>query len=132
MISPEKPAQSALKTSPPPEDIRKDPAGLSTVTGASEPLAASTGDGLAEDGIILRLKAVRDGRLHITIDGAVSQEYDLVAGDIVEWKAEKAFLLDVENAASVEGELNGVPLKPFGGQGQPAHMLISRDGVRKE
>ena len=50
----------------------------------------------------------------------------------MEWKAEKVFLLDIENAASVEGELNGVPLKPFGEQGQPAHMLISGDGARKE
>jgi len=132
MILPEKPAQSALKGPPPNENIQKDPAGLPAVKSASEPSAAKTGDGPVADGIILRLKAVRDGKLHITIDDAVSQEYDLVAGDIVEWKAEKAFLLDIENAASVEGELNGVPLKPFGEQGQPAHMLISSDGVHKE
>lgn len=133
MISPEKPAQSPLKGSPPPDaDIRKDPAEPPAVNNGSEPLAARTGDMPWANGIILRLKTVRDSKLHITIDGAVSQEYDLVTGDIVEWKAEKAFLLDIENAASVEGELNGVPLKPFGEQGQPAHMLISRDGVLKQ
>jgi cytoskeleton protein RodZ len=132
MIFPEKPAQSALKASPPAGNIQKDPAELSTVKSAPEPVAAKTGDRPAADGIILRLKTVRDGKLHITIDGAVSQEYDLVAGDIVEWKAEKTFLLDIENAASVEGELNGVPLKPFGEQGQSAHMLISADGAHKE
>jgi len=132
MVLPEKPAQSALKTSAPDGNILKDSAGLPAVKSASEPSAAKTGDGPVADGIILRLRAVRDGRLHITIDDAVSQEYDLVAGDIVEWKAEKAFLLDIENAASVEGELNGVQLKPFGEQGQPAHMLISSDGAHKE
>lgn len=131
-VSPEKPAQTVLKTSPPNGNIQKDPAGLPAAKDASEPSAPGTGDSRAADGIILRLKAVRDSRLHITIDGAVSQEYDLVAGDIVEWKAEKAFLLDIENAASVEGELNGVPLKPFGEPGQPAHMIISGDGARKE
>lgn len=129
MISPEKPVQSVLKPSPHNGNIRKDPAGPPAVT---EPLAARTGDMPGADGIILRLKTVRDSKLHITIDGAVSQEYDLVAGDIVEWKAEKAFLLDIENAASVEGELNGAPLQPFGEQGQPAHMLINRDGVHKK
>jgi cytoskeleton protein RodZ len=132
MILPEKPAQSSLQTSAPDGNILKAPAGLPAVKSAPEPSAAKTGDGPVADGIILRLKAVRDGKLHITIDDAVSQEYDLVAGDIVEWKAEKAFLLDIENAASVEGELNGVPLKPFGEQGQPAHMLISSDGAHKE
>src|SRR6185369_1279376 len=132
LILPEKPAQSALKVSPPNENIQEDPAGLPAVKSTSEPFAAKTGDRPAADGIILRLKAVRDGKLHITIDGAVSQEYDLVAGDIVEWKAEKAFLLDIEDAASVEGELNGVSLKPFGEQGQPAHMLLSGDGARKD
>ena len=132
MIFPGKPAPSALKTSPPDKNNQQDPTGLSAEKNAPGPLPARTADRPGADGIILRLKAVRDGRLHITIDGAVSQEYDLVAGDIVEWKAEKAFLLDIEDAASVEGELNGAPLKPFGEQGKPAHMLISGDGTNKE
>jgi len=34
-------------------------------------------------GLVLRLKAVSDGKIHITIDGSVSQDYDLVTGDIV-------------------------------------------------
>jgi cytoskeletal protein RodZ len=84
------------------------------------------------DGIILRLKAVQTGKLHITIDGAVSQEYDLNVGDLVEWKAEKMFLLELDNAASVEGDLNGKPLKPFGEPGKAAHLSIGVDGVRQE
>lgn len=84
------------------------------------------------DGIILRLKAVQPGKLHITIDGAVSQEYDLNVGDLVEWKAEKMFLLELDNAASVEGDLNGKPLKPFGEPGKAAHLSVGVDGVRQE
>lgn len=84
------------------------------------------------EGIILRLRVVQPGKLHITIDGAVSQEYDLNEGDLVEWKAAKTFLLELDNAASVEGDLNGKPLKPFGEPGRPAHLSIGADGVRQE
>ena len=84
------------------------------------------------EGIVLRLKAVSDGKVHIIIDGSVSQEYDLVAGDLVEWKAASAFTLDLENGASVEGELDGKPLQPFGDPGKAAHLLIRQDGIHKE
>lgn len=83
-------------------------------------------------GIVLRLKAISDGKIHITIDGAISQEYDLVAGDIVEWKAENSFLLDLDNAASVEGELDGSKLGSFGEQGKAAHLVLKADGIHKE
>jgi len=83
-------------------------------------------------GLVLRLKAVSDGKIHITIDGSVSQEYDLVTGDLVEWKAENAFMLDLDNAASVEGELDGVKLDPFGEPGSAAHLKLTADGVHKE
>ncbi len=84
------------------------------------------------EGIILRLKAVQTGKLHITIDGAVSQEYDLNVGDLVEWKAEKMFLLELDNAGSVEGDLNGRPLQPLGEPGRAAHLVIGADGVRQQ
>jgi len=82
--------------------------------------------------IVLRLKAVQNGKLHITIDGAVSQEYDLNVGDLVEWKAETMFLLELDNAGSVEAELNGNPLKPFGDSGRSAHLTIRADGIHKD
>jgi cytoskeleton protein RodZ len=132
MVLPQKPAQSELIAPPHIENIQKDTANPTTANSPPAPSAVKIGERPAADGIVLRLKAVSDGKLHITIDGAVSQEYDLVAGDLVEWKAEKAFLLDIENAASVEGELNGVHLKPFGEQGKPAHMIISGDGAHNE
>lgn len=90
------------------------------------------GDNSHNEGIVLRLKAVSDGKVHIIIDGSVSQEYALVAGDLVEWKAASAFTLDLENAASVEGELDGKPLQPFGNPGKAAHLLIRKDGIHME
>jgi len=83
-------------------------------------------------GIILRLKAVSDGKIHITIDDSVSQDYDLVTGDIVEWKAETAIRLDLDSAGSVEGELDGVKLPPFGEDGKAAHLVLKADGIHNE
>ncbi len=89
-------------------------------------------EGTLRDGIILRLKVVQAGRLHITIDGAVSQEYDLNEGDLVEWKAEKVFLLELDNAGSVEGDLNGTPLQHLGEPGRAAHLRVDSEGVRPQ
>lgn len=80
-------------------------------------------------GIILRLRAIEDGNLDITIDNMISQHYDLKAGDIIEWKGEKVFSLDLQNAGGVEAELNGRVLAPFGEKGQQAHIRLSPAGV---
>jgi hypothetical protein len=105
------------------------PAKIETPAAATS-VPAGNSEVSAEAGIVLRLKAVSNGRLHITIDGSVSQEYDLVSGDMVEWKAEKMFLLDLENAGSVEGELDNTPLKSFGPAGKAAHLIIRQNGVQ--
>ncbi|NVN99332.1 MAG: helix-turn-helix domain-containing protein [Geobacteraceae bacterium] len=104
---------------------------VATGTPAS-PLLQSVPKAVDSQGIILRLKAITDGRIHITLDGSISQDYDLVTGDLVEWKAENNFLLDLDNAASVEGELDGVKLGVFGDPGKAAHLLLKADGVHKE
>jgi cytoskeletal protein RodZ len=74
-------------------------------------------------GIILRLKVSQDSSLNITIDD-FSQQYDLKAGDLIEWKADRQFILDLGNAGGVEAELNGRTLKPLGEKGQPAHVVL--------
>jgi len=89
----------------------------------------ATGDGVRPSGIILKLKVNEDCWLNITIDETVSQQYDLKAGDLIEWKGEKVFALDLGNAGGVEAELNGKPLKPFGGQGKTVHVLLKGVGA---
>ena len=103
-------------------------------TPQSEPVTLPTpqAEGGGQQGIILRLKAVSDGKIHITIDDSVSQDYDLVTGDLVEWKAETAIRLDLDSAGSVEGELDGVKLPPFGEPGKAAHLVLKSDGIHKE
>jgi cytoskeletal protein RodZ len=78
-------------------------------------------------GIILKLKVNQDCWLSITIDDLTTQQYDLKAGDLIEWKGEKVFALDLGNAGGVEAELNGRSLPPFGGQGKSVHVVL-KDG----
>lgn len=79
---------------------------------------------------ILRMKVTSDSTLSVTIDGSTAQDYELDAGDIIEWKAEKSMALELSNAGGVEAELNGVPLKPFGPAGNPAYVVLDAEGVR--
>ena len=84
-------------------------------------VAADTG---SPKGIILRLKVNQDCWLNITIDNTVSQQYNLKAGDLIEWKGEKVFTLDIGNAGGIDGEFNGRPLGPFGEPGKTAHVTL--------
>jgi cytoskeleton protein RodZ len=120
---------------PPPRQERLSSAAAAPAPTAAQPAAAPesapTGDE-AGHGIVLRLKVVQDSPLQITIDGAVSQQYELKAGDLIEWKGERMFSLELGNAAGVEAELNGVPLKSFGEAGKAVRLVIRADGVYPE
>ena len=78
-------------------------------------------------GIIVRLKVVQNGSLAVSIDGAGSQGFDLTSGDVFEWKADRTIALELANAASVEAELNGKPLKSFVA---PAYVVLDVNGVK--
>jgi cytoskeleton protein RodZ len=98
---------------------------VAVVTPQAEPLPASVP--LPSQGIILRLKVNQDSPLSITIDDSISQQYDLKAGDLIEWKADRQFTLDLGNAGGVEVEFNGRTLKPLGETGRPAHVVLKDD-----
>lgn len=76
-------------------------------------------------GVVLKLRFTQDSWLSITIDDSISQRYDLKAGDIIEWKGERSFALDLGDGGAVEGELNGRPLKALGEPGKPAHVELT-------
>jgi len=92
------------------------------------------GSDMPAQGIILTMKALEDGSLDITIDDTISQHYDMKAGDLIEWKADTVFTLNLENAGGVDAELNGKPLKPFGAKGVSVRVVLSAgyDGVKTE
>ena len=78
----------------------------------------------SSEGIVLRLRVIQDSWLTITIDDAMSQQYELKSGDVIEWKGEHSFMLDVGNGAAFEGDFNGKPLKQLGEAGKPAHLVL--------
>lgn len=80
-------------------------------------------------GFIARMKVTQSGTLTVTIDGSTSQDYDLIAGDSIEWKANRTITLELSNSGGVEVELNGKQLKPFGPPGKPAVVELDAEGI---
>jgi cytoskeleton protein RodZ len=97
--------------------------GVTPVPGDNLPsTGAPAGD--RQTGIILRLRFNQDSWLSITIDDSISQRYDLKAGDIIEWKGARLFVLDIGDGGAVEAEFNGRQLKTLGEAGKPAHIEL--------
>lgn len=92
---------------------------------------ASAGAETQPEGIVLKLKINQDSSLNVTIDDMISQQYDLKAGDLIEWKADKVITLEMGNAGGIEAELNGKPLKPFGEPGKAAHIVLKADTLSR-
>ncbi|GAW65876.1 XRE family transcriptional regulator [Geoanaerobacter pelophilus] len=80
-----------------------------------------------QKGVVLKLRFNRDSWLSITIDDSISQRYDLKAGDIIEWKGQRSFSLELGDGGAVEGEFNGRPLQALGQAGQPAHVELKAE-----
>jgi cytoskeleton protein RodZ len=91
---------------------------------APAPLATPPPAEKKPGGVVLRLRFNRDTWLSITIDDSISQRYDLKAGDLIEWKGSKSFVVDVGDGGAVDGEFNGRPLKQLGEPGKPAHVEL--------
>jgi cytoskeleton protein RodZ len=81
-------------------------------------------------GLALKIKVVEDGWLDVTIDDAVTQHYELKSGDLIEWKADRNFTLDISNAGGLEAEFNGKRLKHFGKIGESAHIVLNAGGIQ--
>jgi cytoskeleton protein RodZ len=127
------PVLSSAHTPPPPKkpENRPAPAEPPNIVKPTGQDGAKTQPAEAARSFIVRMKVTQNGTLAVTIDGALTQNYDLSIGDAIEWKAEKNIALELSNAGGVEVELNGKPLKPFGPVGKPASLMLDADGVRQ-
>lgn len=127
------PVLSSAKLPPPVQKVKeavaeqKEP-GSESVPAVQKKVKPPTGD--VTKGFIAHMKVTQAGSLTVTIDGTNSQEYDLIPGDSIEWKADRNITLELSNSGGVEVELNGRPLKPFGPPGKPAFIVLDADGIR--
>ena len=83
------------------------------------------------DGFMIRMKVNRNSALSVVIDDAASQEYELTSGDLIEWKASRTIALDLSDAASVDIELNGKPLKLQASPGKAAYIILDANGIKQ-
>lgn len=81
-------------------------------------------------GFVVRMKVLKNGTLIATIDDSVSQNYQLTAGDLIEWKAATSLALDVSDTGGVELELNGKPVKHQAVPGKSAHLVLGAEGLQ--
>jgi cytoskeletal protein RodZ len=128
------PVLSSAHTPPPPQKTEKKP-----IPAAEQPNEAPSGDQNSvpaqpaeqPKSFIVLMKVSQNGTLAVTIDGGLSQTYDLTVGDAIEWKAEKNIALELSNAGGVEVEINGKALKSLGPAGKPVSIVLDANGVRQ-
>lgn len=109
-----------------------------TVESESQPVAAEPEEKQlasktpedAGKSFILKIRVAQDGALVAVVDGSSPQNYELTAGDIIEWKAEKSVSLDVSNGGVIDVELNGKHLKQMGSAGKAVYAEFGADGVK--
>lgn len=83
-------------------------------------------------GVMIRLKSLRKSSLVVTMDESVTQAYELTAGDLIEWKADRIINLDLSDPAGVELELNGKPIKLNANPGKATTLTVDTGGVRSK
>lgn len=110
----------------PRSSARTDPA----VTPATPALPAAAATTTPQSGVTLRIKAVRKGSLVVTMDDVTTQAYELTAGDLIEWRADRSINLDITDPGSAELEVNGKPYRPAAQPGKPATLTLTEQGAK--
>lgn len=83
-----------------------------------------------QDGVLVRMKVVRNSTLTIVIDDGIAQGYELTSGDLIEWKAAHTIAMDISEADSVELQLNNTPLQLQAPSGKPVYIVLDANGIR--
>lgn len=83
------------------------------------------------NGVMIKMKVLKNGHLSVTIDDAAPQPYELTSGDLIEWKADRTITLDLSDAGGVELELNGKPLRLPNQPGKPTSLTLDTSGIKR-
>lgn len=83
-----------------------------------------------QSGVTLRIKALNKGNLLITLDEITTQSYDLTAGDLIEWHADRSIHLELDDPRSVSFEVNGKPYQPASQSDGSLSLSMTEQGVK--
>ncbi|MDY0300001.1 MAG: helix-turn-helix domain-containing protein [Trichlorobacter sp.] len=109
------------------DEAAKDNAEQTPLPEAVKPEPVQTA--LPRIGFMVKMKVHKNATITVTIDENITQEYQVTAGDIIEWKAVRNIELDLSDAGSVALELDGKPLNPKAVPGKPLHLLLGAEGI---
>lgn len=123
--------QTPPKPAPTPVATIQQPVSSAQLTAptASPETALNTPPAQPASGVTLRIKTLRSGNLVITLDEMTTQPYELTAGDLIEWHAERTIQLEPSDPSIIEIELNGKPIKPTFPAGKPAKLVLTAQGI---
>ena len=82
------------------------------------------------EGLLVRMKVLKNGSMTVAIDETSPQPYELSSGDVIEWQAGRVIAMDLSDAAGVELLMNGKHLKLPGQPGKPLSVIIDSSGIR--
>lgn len=123
------PAPTPAAAVQPPRSSAQQQPGISGTT-AIDALTPAAPTQVQQSGVTLRIKALRKSSLVVTMDEATTQTYELTAGDLIEWRADRLISLELGDPAGVELELNGKPFKPAQQPGRGATLNLDTNGIR--
>jgi hypothetical protein len=63
------------------------------------------------------------------MDEVTTQNYDLTAGDLIEWRADRSIHLELDDPGSVELEVNGRPYQPSVQNNKALSLFLTGQGV---
>ena len=81
-------------------------------------------------GVFLSIKSDRDNGLTITIDDALTQRYELKAGDLIEWKGARSITVDLESSDGISIEVNGKHLVAPSRSDGTVHLDLYPDSIQ--
>ncbi len=124
----EKPVMKPVSSSIAASSVPAPPATTNPAAPATPPIAARLPE--TQQGLLVKMKVIKNGAMTVTIDHTSPQPYELTSGDRIEWKADRLIAMELSDNSGVELVMNGKPLKVPGQSGSPASIIIDSEGIR--
>ncbi|HWI41132.1 MAG TPA: RodZ domain-containing protein, partial [Verrucomicrobiae bacterium] len=121
-----------LQSQAPPQGVVAPPASSAPAVPPAAPVPPQAPEvpappAVAAGRTVLTLSFTRDAHMVMNVDGEMPQEYEVRAGDVIEWEGERFFAVELSDGAAVEARLGGKPVKALGNG--PVSVVLRTDGT---